>query len=246
MLITKSAVQLSIKPVINKKVSNTNDCTSPNSQCLFYVLQGYGRKITDMNQLKADFEAQALQYLPKLYKLAYVRLGSREDAEDVLQETFLKAFRAYGKKGEGNLLAWLSSILINTIRDYKRKAAITPVGRLDDSKNSDHLMELADPKLNPEQQMIAKDVDASLKNALTTTPEWLLTPFLLREMEQLSYKEIAEVMSIPIGTVMSRLSRARRHLMNKLSGNTDVPDILDIAEKPKRTTERRTKEKGQL
>jgi RNA polymerase sigma-70 factor (ECF subfamily) len=198
--------------------------------------------MTEINQLKSDFEAQALQYLPKLYKLAYVRLGSKEDAEDVLQETFLKAFRAYGKRREGNLLAWLSSILINTIRDYKRKAATTPASRLDDNETSDHLIELADPKLNPEQQMIANDIDNSLKNALTTTPEWLLTPFMLREMEQLTYKEISEVMSIPIGTVMSRLSRARRHLMNKLSGNADVPGIAD---KPKRTA-KRTKEEGQL
>lgn len=198
--------------------------------------------MTEINQLKSDFEAQALQYLPKLYRLAYVRLGSKEDAEDVLQETFLKAFRAYGKRREGNLLAWLSSILINTIRDYKRKAAITPASRLDDNETSDRLIELADPRLNPEQQMIANDIDDSLKNALTTTPEWLLTPFMLREMEQLTYKEISEVMSIPIGTVMSRLSRARQHLMNKLSGNADVPDIADKAKR----TAKRTKEEGQL
>jgi RNA polymerase sigma-70 factor (ECF subfamily) len=198
--------------------------------------------MTDMNQLKADFEAEALQYLPKLYKLAYVRLGSKEDAEDVLQETYLKAFRAYGKKREGNLLAWLSSILINTIRDQKRKEAATPVDRLDDNEIGDHHIELADPKLNPEQQMIANDVDISLKTALITTPEWLLTPFLLREVEQLTYKEISEVLSVPIGTVMSRLSRARKHLMSKLSGNADAQDIGD---KAKRTT-KKTQEEEQL
>jgi RNA polymerase sigma-70 factor (ECF subfamily) len=172
--------------------------------------------MSDLNRLKSEFETQALPHLPKLYKLAYVRLGSKEDAEDVVQETYLKAFRAYARKHEGNFLAWLTSILINTIRDAKRKSAITPTSQLDDNDNADHLMALADSRLNPAEQMEANEIDNTLEDALRTTPEWLLTPFLLRELQQLTYKEIAQSLAIPIGTVMSRLSRARQHLCTKL------------------------------
>jgi RNA polymerase sigma-70 factor (ECF subfamily) len=198
--------------------------------------------MSDLNRLKSEFEAQALPHLPKLYRLAYVRLGSKEDAEDIVQETYLKAFRAYARKHEGNLLAWLTSILINTIRDAKRKSTTTPTSQLDENDSADHLMALADSRLNPAEQMEANEIDNTLKNALKTTPEWLLTPFLLRELQQMTYKEIAQSLAIPIGTVMSRLSRARQHLCTKLGGGVDG---RDDSQKPPQAT-KRIKEEEQL
>lgn len=173
------------------------------------------------NNLKAEFETAALPFLPKLYKVAYVRLGSREDAEDVLQETYIKAFRAYKGYKDGNLQAWLTTILLNTIRDFKRKPSTNLVSSLDAHENQDHLLEISDQGPNPEEQLLESELDYNLERALKSTPEWLLTPFLLRELQQLSYKEIAEALTIPIGTVMSRLSRARKHLCGKLSNTKD-------------------------
>ena len=171
------------------------------------------------NEQKIEFEAKALPLLPKLYRLAYLRLGSKEDAEDVLQDTYLKAFKSYENYSEGNLQAWLTTILLNTIRDAKRKASGSHESELDANENLDHVLELADPKPNPEQELISGELDQNLERALGSTPEWLLTPFLLKEIQQLTYKEISEVLAIPIGTVMSRLSRARKHLCTKLGGS---------------------------
>lgn len=163
------------------------------------------------------FEDLAMQHLPRLYRLAYLRLRSKEDAEDVVQETYLKAFRAFESHHEGHLEAWLTTILLNTIRDHVRKSSRTPTDALDQIEDHDYLQSMADKSPGPEQQLEEKEIDTALDEALKTTPEWMLSPFLLRELQDMTYKQIAQTLSIPIGTVMSRLARARQHLCDKLS-----------------------------
>jgi len=166
-----------------------------------------------------EFEELALAHLPKLYRLAYARLGSKEDAEDIVQEAYLKAFRAFGQWRDGNFSGWLTTIMINTLRDHKRKTAKGGGAvSFDEFENVDHLEAMEDPAPQPDQLLENSELDAELERALRSTPDWMLTPFLLREVQDMSYKEIAQVLSVPIGTVMSRLSRARHHLSSKLSG----------------------------
>jgi len=173
----------------------------------------------------SEFEELALAHLPKLYRLAYARLGSKEDAEDIVQEAYLKAFRAFGQRRDGNLSGWLTTILINTLRDHKRKVARSAsVLSLDEFENVDHLEGIEDPSAGPDQVLEEQELGVDLETALRGTPGWMLTPFLLREVQDMSYKEISQVLSIPIGTVMSRLSRARQHLSGKLSGKGSVPE----------------------
>jgi RNA polymerase sigma factor (sigma-70 family) len=169
----------------------------------------------------SEFEELALAHLPKLYRLAYARLGSREDAEDIVQEAYLKAFRAFGQRRDGNFSGWLTTILINTLRDHKRKVARSAgVVSLDEFESVDHLESFEDPSARPDELLEEQELGVDLETALRGTPGWMLTPFLLREVQDMSYKEISQVLSIPIGTVMSRLSRARQHLSSKLRGKT--------------------------
>jgi RNA polymerase sigma-70 factor, ECF subfamily len=174
----------------------------------------------------SEFEELALVHLPKLYRLAYARLGSKEDAEDIVQESYLKAFRAFGQWRDGNFSGWLTTIMINTLRDHKRKSAKSPGAvSLDEFESADHLDVLEDPAPRPDQHLENQELDADLQNALRSTPDWMLTPFLLREVHDMSYKEIAQALSVPIGTVMSRLSRARQHLCSKLAGRESVQEV---------------------
>lgn len=159
--------------------------------------------------------------------MAYARLSSAEDAEDVVQETYLKAFRAFDSFKEGtNSKAWLVRILVNTIRDHIRK----------DSRR-EHMVSLdeavhtvASSTPDPEEQFCRGELDPELQSALQSLPEAFLTPFLLRELQELSYQEIANTLGIPIGTVMSRLSRAREMLRKALENSSD--DVLTERRSP--------------
>ncbi len=169
---------------------------------------------------KREFEEAAYTLAPKLYRMAFVRLGHVHDAEDIVQETYLKAFKNIDSYRPGtNMEAWLSLILLNTIRDHLRhiqKSAVTvPL-----DENEDLSIGAAD---SPEMRLVKNEVGADVLAALKATPEWLTSPLLLRVIHDLSYKQIAEVLGVPIGTVMSRLSRARRYLRGLLQ-----PDTTDL------------------
>jgi len=165
------------------------------------------------------FEETAYKYLKRLYRLAYARLGNVEDAEDVVQETYLKAFRHADNFRQGsNIEPWLVTILLNTIRDHVRRVARNPSPvALDGLEDTDFIAELADGRDTPEEELVKSEVGVDLETALKETPEWMLTPFLLREFQDLSYKDIAQSLNLPIGTVMSRLSRARSFLSKRLA-----------------------------
>lgn len=161
--------------------------------------------MTDEEQ-RARFERLVLPHLDAAYNLARWLAGNDHDAEDIAQEACLRAFRFIdGCRGsEGR--AWLLTIVRNTAYSWLKKNRSRAMMSMDD----DEIIEMEDPVAAAH---LWQSVDAeALRRALETLPLELRESLVLRELEGLSYKEIAEVAAVPIGTVMSRLARARRQL----------------------------------
>jgi RNA polymerase sigma-70 factor (ECF subfamily) len=168
------------------------------------------------------FETEALSFLDALYRTALRMTRSEAEAEDLVQETYIRAFRFRHQFTPGtNLKAWLFRILTNTfINQYRRKAARPDTTELDDVEESilyRHMRDVnpgsASP--DPEAELIDNTLSSEVKDALEALPEKFRTTLLL-DVEGFSYKEIAEVLDIPIGTVMSRLHRGRKFLQKRL------------------------------
>jgi len=164
-----------------------------------------------------DFEREALSYLDSLYGTA-LRLTRRPaDAEDLVQETLLKAFRAAAQFERGtNLKAWLFTILHNTFRNIRRHDIRMPVDV--DSETVERAVDLAAEERTPEQLLTRATLDADLQAALDGLPDAFRQAVWLRDVEEFSYAEIAGIIGVPIGTVMSRISRGRRQLYERLAG----------------------------
>ena len=170
---------------------------------------------------QANFEQDAMQFAPQLYSAALRMTRNPADAEDVVQETFLKAYRAYDSFQEGtNLKAWLYRILTNTYINRYRKAQRRPseveLGELQDLYLYRRLGEQSGATESAEAAALEQFVDADVIQALESLPENFRMPVLLADVEGFAYKEIAEMLDIPIGTVMSRLHRGRKALQKKL------------------------------
>jgi RNA polymerase sigma-70 factor (ECF subfamily) len=170
---------------------------------------------------QATFEADAMQYAPQLYSAALRMTRNPADAEDVVQETYLKAYRAYDTFEAGtNLKAWLYRILTNTYinkyRKQQRRPSEVELGELQDLYLYKRLGEQSGATQSAEQDVLDEFVDSDVKQALESLPEHFRMPVLLADVEGFSYKEIAEILDIPIGTVMSRLHRGRKALQKKL------------------------------
>jgi RNA polymerase sigma-70 factor (ECF subfamily) len=170
---------------------------------------------------QADFESDAMQYAPQLYSAALRMTRNPADAEDVVQETFLKAYRAYDSFTEGtNLKAWLYRILTNTYINKYRKKQRRPneveLGELQDLYLFKRLGEHSGAQVSAESEALDMFVDEDIVEALESLPENFRLPVLYADVEGFSYKEIADILDIPIGTVMSRLHRGRKALQRKL------------------------------
>ncbi len=172
---------------------------------------------------QADFEDDALQFAPQLYTAALRMTRNPADAEDVVQETFLKAYRAYHTFEAGtNLKAWLYRILTNTYINRYRKKMRRPsevdLGDVEDLYLYRRIGpgETAEASRSAEDEVLDSFVDADVKSAVESLPEHFRLPVLLADVEGFSYKEIAEIMDVPIGTVMSRLHRGRKALQKAL------------------------------
>jgi RNA polymerase sigma-70 factor (ECF subfamily) len=172
---------------------------------------------------QSTFAAQALQYAPQLYSAAMRMTRNSADAEDLVQETFLKAYRSFRTYEEGsNLRAWLSRILtntfINTYRAKQRRPMETDLDDIEDLYLYRRLgsMETALAARSAEDTMFELFTDDEVKAALEDLPENFRLPVLLADVEGFSYKEIAEMLEIPIGTVMSRLHRGRKAMQKAL------------------------------
>lgn len=173
---------------------------------------------------RATFESDVMPFTPQLYSAALRMTRNPSDAEDVLQEALLKAFRGYHTFQPGtNLKAWLYRILTNTFinkyRQGSRRPAEVELGELEDFylfKRLGGEEGSGGATRSAEEEALDAFVDEDIKGALEDLPENFRIPVLLADVEGFSYKEIAEIMDVPIGTVMSRLHRGRKALQRAL------------------------------
>ena len=164
--------------------------------------------------ISAAFEALALPLLNPLYNLARWLTGNSADADDLVQETYLKSLKAFSSFQPGtNFRAWMYQILRNTFLNSRasRRAKLTVP--LDEEEGGPELAIVPD---TPETILIARSNTALVQSAIKKLPIHLREMILLCDVEEMSYREIAEILSIPIGTVMSRLSRGRQAIYKEL------------------------------
>ena len=163
------------------------------------------------------FAAEALSYIDSLYGTAMRLTRRAADAEDLVQDTYLKAFRSSAQFERGtNLKAWLFTILHNTFRNMRRPDGRNPIEV--DSEAVEQAAGDSAHEFSPEQLLTRASLDQDLQAALDALPDTFRQAVWLRDVEELTYAEIAGVLDVPIGTVMSRISRGRRALFQRLAG----------------------------
>lgn len=181
--------------------------------------------MADAQPLSAEdikhFEQNALALMDSLYGAALRFTRNPSDAEDLVQETYLKAFRAWRQFEPGtNLKAWMFRILTNTFissyRKERREPTIVSADGRGDFDLYQNLLEYVSPDPSAESEVLERMVDEEVKQALSDLPESFRMAVVLSDVEGFSYKEIAEMLGIPIGTVMSRLHRGRKALQKAL------------------------------
>ncbi|HEY7498419.1 MAG TPA: sigma-70 family RNA polymerase sigma factor [Vicinamibacterales bacterium] len=162
------------------------------------------------------FADEALSYIDALYGTALRLTRKAQDAEDLVQDTYLKAFRASKQFERGtNLKAWLFTILHNTFRNVRRHDVRSPVDV--NSETVEQAADAAGHDRTPEQLLTRATLDGDLQAALDEMPEAFRQAVWLRDVEEFTYAEIAGIMDVPIGTVMSRISRGRKMLHDRLT-----------------------------
>jgi RNA polymerase sigma-70 factor, ECF subfamily len=171
---------------------------------------------------RQQFAQQAMQYAPQLYSAALRMTRNNADAEDLVQEAFLRAYRSYHTYEDGtNLRAWLFRILtntyINTYRAKQRRPQQQELGDLEDLYLYRRVADVDPMSRSAEDTLFDWFTDDEVKQALEDLPENFRLPVLLADVEEFSYKEIAEMLDIPIGTVMSRLHRGRKQMQKALA-----------------------------
>ncbi len=170
------------------------------------------------SQSTEAFGADVLDYLTPLYSAALRLTRSRPDAEDLVQDTVVKALRFADRFTRGtNLKAWLFTILHNTWRNTRRGAARNPVEADSDLVDLAEGQAVGGPSVTPETLLLRATLDVELRAALDRLPDAFREAVWLRDVEEFSYAEIAAMLDIPVGTVMSRISRGRRLLFTELT-----------------------------
>jgi RNA polymerase sigma-70 factor (ECF subfamily) len=166
--------------------------------------------------LDERFQDEALPQTRALYATAYRMTRNAADAEDLVQETLLRAFRSFDSYTPGtNIRAWLFTILYRARADMLRKACRSPktIEMVDDG-----------PAVAPPQDVLARGQE-DLWRALQAVPEAFRAAIVLRDMEDLSYDEVARVLGVPLGTVMSRIHRGRAHMRTALATTTVLSSL---------------------
>jgi RNA polymerase sigma-70 factor, ECF subfamily len=169
---------------------------------------------------KGAFDALVLKYQHKVVKLVMRYVRNPAEAEDVAQEAFIKAYRALPQfRGDSAFYTWLYRIAINTAKNTVVSRDRSPVEYDLDAQNSDDSYDmqsrLKDPE-TPEGLVLTEEIRGTVNSAIEALPEDLRTAIVLRELEGLSYEEIAESMGCPVGTVRSRIFRAREAIDRRL------------------------------
>ncbi|MGH2539380.1 MAG: sigma-70 family RNA polymerase sigma factor [Actinomycetota bacterium] len=182
--------------------------------------------------LRARFERDVMPLVPSLYAAALRMTRNPTDAEDLVQETYLRAYRGFGGFQEGtNLKAWLYRILTNNfINTYRKKQREPKTVEGPDDFDDWYLYDRLggrNVELSAETEVLDRMPDEAVKRALESLPENFRLPVLLADVEGFSYKEIAEIMDTPIGTVMSRLHRGRKALHKALWDTAKERGLVD-------------------
>ncbi len=187
----------------------------------------------------ADFADQAMEHMPSLYSAALRMTRNPADAEDVVQETYLKAFRGFGSFREGtNLKAWLYRILTNTfINRYRKQQRRPDESSLDDVEDFFLYRRLgglegARAGRSAEDELLEVFGESEVKEAVESLSEQFRLAVLLADVEGFSYKEIAEILDVPVGTVMSRLHRGRKGLQKRLYEFAKDRRLTDVEPAP--------------
>lgn len=168
-----------------------------------------------MDELKKEFEEIALQHMNALYSAALRMAKDRTDADDLVQDTYLRAYRFFDRFERGtSIKAWLFTILKNTfINDFKKRAKTPEHVNLERLKLSDNEPTSSD---DPEEELLYKFFGDEFDRAVEALPEEFRNVIRLSDVDGYSYKEVAEKVNRPIGTVMSRLHRGRKLLRDSL------------------------------
>ena len=160
-----------------------------------------------------SFEELAMPLFDQLYNFAYWQTRNRQEAEDLIQETYAKALKGFASFQLGtNFRAWMYRILRNTFLTSRTGLKLTMTVPLDAEEGGPELVE----RDTPETFLVKQSNREQLQSAIDELPVHFREILLLCEVEEMSYQEISETLSVPIGTVMSRLSRTRRTLRNRL------------------------------
>jgi RNA polymerase sigma-70 factor (ECF subfamily) len=182
---------------------------------------------------RETFADEAMQYAPQLYSAALRMTRNQADAEDLVQDTYLRAYRSFESFEVGtNLRAWLFRILtnafINRYRAKQRRPVETDLADVEDLYLYRRIgsMESAAAGMSAEEQFFDLFTDDAVKQALEDLPENFRLPVLLADVEGFAYKEIAEMLDIPIGTVMSRLHRGRKAMQRALFDHAEARGLV--------------------
>jgi RNA polymerase sigma-70 factor, ECF subfamily len=165
-----------------------------------------------MDEKRARFEVQVLPHLDAAYRFARWLTHAPGDADDVVQEAILRAFRSFDTLRGSDVKAWLLTIVRNchsTALKQRQRRGFVPLPEENDAQDG-YAMTAATP--DPEDDSIRRDEQRTLDRLIAALPEEHRTVLMLREIEEMDYREIAQITNVPIGTVMSRLARSRAAL----------------------------------
>lgn len=185
-----------------------------------------GSKPTNSATVRQRFEAVALPHLDAVYTAALRLAGNPDDAKDLLQDTILRAYRFFDQfTPDSNCRAWLLTILYNNFRNHLRRCSLHPMTTIADEspERTDAVPVLDGKSCNPEEIVAQRWIGRHLEAAIKALPPEFREPMLLVDVQELSYSEVAEVLNIPLGTVKSRVSRARSLLRASLRGAVYSP-----------------------
>ena len=167
---------------------------------------------------KGGFKEEAVSYLDHLYRVAFHLTREKADAEDLVQETYLRAVSHYDQFAPGtNLKGWLTKILYNLfVNRYHQDKRIISLDQTSAEAETAWVDSLQGSEAGPETEVLRTELQGKVTEALSALPEEFRTPVVLVDIGGFSYAEVAEILSCPVGTVRSRLFRARAILAGKL------------------------------
>lgn len=175
------------------------------------------------------FDELIKRYEKQVYGFAYRMTQNYDDANDVASEAFIKAFQAIGKfRGDSNFTTWMFRIVTNTYLDKRKRLKghmDVPIDEYIELEESSVARQIQDPSPGPSDLIESTERDEIVQRAINELPEYQRIMIILYHMEERSYEEIAEILDMPIGTVKSRLNRARLALREKLYGKRELFDL---------------------